>query len=227
MPSPTLFVTDDGSHSLRDAKLGISYHSTHGAIQESRHIFIEAGVRPLLEPPPLRLRVLELGLGTGLNALLLRELAAAYTGTDFEYVTYEPFPVGVQQARQLNYPEQLGVDPARLAQLHECAWEEAHQLDANFRFTKYQRDFLTLLPSEETEFSVLFFDAFAPEDQPELWTIAAMQLCFDRLSPGGCLVTYCAKGEVRRNLRAAGFRTEKLPGPVGKREITRAWRGVA
>ncbi len=220
---PALYLTEDGSHSLRSERFGVSYHSSHGAIQESEHIFLRAGVTDLLPTLPHGgLRILELGFGTGLNALLVRTLATAYPALRVYYLTLEPFPIGEALAAALNYPEILGLEPADLQVLHAGTWGTDHPLTANFTFHKRREDFLLAKLEDQAAFDVIFYDAFAPENQPELWTVAAMTRCHELLRPGGALVTYCAKGQFKRNLRAAGFRVEALPGPVGKREITRA-----
>lgn len=219
---PHLFVTDDGSHSLRSERFGDqAYHSTHGAIQESRHVFIEAGLLPLLTPLPERITILEMGFGTGLNALLVRQHALEYTSTDFDYYTYERYPISLDQATKLNYPEQLDVDRELFDGLHSAEWDRPQSLDPNFTLHKLTADFQSG-PTTGPRADVLFYDAFAPECQPELWTEAAMRHCARLLRPGGILVTYCAKGQFKRNLRAAGFAVQALPGPPGKREMTRA-----
>ncbi len=224
MPTPGLYLTEDGSHSLRSERFGASYHSSHGAIQESRHIFLRAGVDHLLPTlPGATLRILELGFGTGLNALLVRTLAAARPELSVYYLTFEQYPLAPAVAAGLNYPKLLGCPPADLRELHTCDWGVRHALTDNFTFCKRREDFLTAKP-EDKAFDLIFYDAFAPEDQPELWTVEAMQQCRGCLRTGGALVTYCAKGQFKRNLRAAGFRVEALPGPVGKREMT---RGIA
>jgi tRNA U34 5-methylaminomethyl-2-thiouridine-forming methyltransferase MnmC len=167
-------------------------------------------------------RVLELGFGTGLNTLLTRLEARHHPGTHFHYLTYEPQPVPVAVVGNLNYAKQLGEDAGALSELHECPWNECQALDPNFSFTKLKAEFSA--PSPTPPADLLYFDAFAPEDQPELWTVETLRLASDRLRPGGRLLTYCAKGQFKRNLRALGYRVEALPGPPGKREITRAIR---
>ncbi|WP_420460952.1 tRNA (5-methylaminomethyl-2-thiouridine)(34)-methyltransferase MnmD [Neolewinella sp.] len=215
---PSLFLTDDGSHSLRDARFGASYHSTYGAVKESRHVFIQAGLEDLLATHAT-IPILEMGFGTGLNALLVRQLADLNPSIDFHYTTYEQYPVSPRQVRKLNFPEVLACPPAWLYELHDADWETVHHLTPNFTLLKHRQDFLA---GPQDAAQVIFYDAFAPEQQPELWTVAAMEHCYRLLAPGGRLVTYCAKGQFKRNLRAVGFRVEGLPGPVGKREMTRA-----
>ncbi|MBB4078487.1 tRNA U34 5-methylaminomethyl-2-thiouridine-forming methyltransferase MnmC [Lewinella aquimaris] len=226
MDGASPFVTDDGSHSLRCSRFGVSYHSTHGAIQESRHIFIEAGLLPLLEEDlPPTLRIIEMGFGSGLNALLVRQIAQEFPSTCFHYATFELYPIEVKQAVALNYPDLLRLPPALFQQLHRTPWDSPRRLDPNFDLWKRRQDFLALSkqdPLYAEPADLIFYDAFAPENQPELWTVAAMRQCHALLRPGGRLLTYCAKGQFKRNLRKAGFAVEALPGPIGKREITRA-----
>ncbi len=219
---PEIFLTDDGSLSLRSARFGDAYHSTHGAIQESRHIYLEAGLMPLLEhDPPATLHVLELGFGTGLNALLTREVARRFPTVDFTYTTYERYPVDPRQAKRLNYADELQLPTELFRELHESEWGRGVRLDPNFVLHKVEGDFLEAQPGLSAD--VIYYDAFAPETQPELWTEEAMVGCAAALREGGVLVTYCAQGQFKRNLRGAGFRVEALAGPSGKREITRAY----
>lgn len=222
MSELALFLTGDGSHSLRSQRFGVSYHSTHGALQESRHIFIDAGLQPLLTDETATLRILEMGFGTGLNALLVRLVARQYPRTSFDYTSYEQYPITSERARSLNYPQLLSLETSDLLQLHDAPWGEVISLEDNFTFTKRREDFLSIDGNSQRPYDLIFYDAFAPETQPDLWTEAAMQVCAQRLRPGGTLVTYCAKGQFKRSLRAAGFTVEALPGPIGKREITRA-----
>ena len=215
-----LFTTDDGSHSLRSDRYGAAYHSTHGALNESRHIFIEAGLRPLLTGGSQSLHVLEMGFGTALNALLTWQVARENPELTLHYTTYESHPVGLERAAQLNYPALLNLPPEDFLRLHKLDFGSKHSLSDNFYLTKRREDFLSAPP--EATFDLLYYDAFAPEQQPELWTAEAMLRCRQWLKKGGRLVTYCAKGQFKRNLRSAGFTVEALPGPIGKREITRA-----
>lgn len=219
-------TTADGSPTLYVPALNEHYHSQHGAAQESRHVFIAAGLRPLLDAglgqpglPPLRL--LEVGLGTGLNALLtLQEAQAAAAAVAYD--GYETYPLPAEAVAALT--PQWAALPAlhqAFAQLHAAAWDEALALAPGFSLTKL------LAPVQVSElpasfYNLFYFDAFAPEKQPELWTEAVFQQLYAAAAPGAMLVSYCAQGQFRRNLRAAGWLTEKLPGPPGKREMTRA-----
>lgn len=213
-------ITADGSSTLYVPHWDQHYHSTHGAAQESRHVFIEAGLNAAKGDP---VHVLEIGFGTGLNALLT--LAAAERNRQRTvYVSLEAYPLVKEEWEQLDYSQlpEVRESQKRLAELHLAPWEQAVQIGDAFLLTKRR------LKLEDWEsppaFHVVYFDAFAPEAQPELWTEDVFRRMYDSLLPGGVLVTYSAKGEVRRRLSAVGFRVEKLPGPPGKREMLRAWK---
>lgn len=223
----TLILTADGSHSVRSARFAVDYHSKHGAVQESRHVFLDAGLLPLLAETPARARILEMGLGTGLNALLTRMLAPEHPGVQFTYHSLERYPLTDAEVAALNYPERLGVDAKQLYAFHAAPWEKLVDLDPNFTFCKSRNGWYDLPPADWTteEMDLIYYDAFAPASQPELWTADAMQIAYDLLRPGGRLVTYCAKGQFKRDLKALGFTVEALPGPPGKREMTRAVKG--
>jgi len=217
-------TTADGSPTLYVPVLDEHYHSRHGAAQESRHVFIEAGLAPLLaaglgQSQPLRM--LEVGLGTGLNALLTLEAAEATQAT-IHYDGYETYPLPGEAvaalAPQWDTNQSLS---AAFGQLHGARWGEAMALRPHFQLTKIQAQVETAdLPA--SRYDLLYFDAFAPEKQPELWTTDVFAKLYTAAAPGAVLVSYCAQGQFRRNLRAAGWLTEKLPGPPGKREMTRA-----
>jgi len=215
-----LIVTSDGSHSISIPELNVTYHSIHGAIQESMHVFIRAGfqsVRPLQAAK----RILEIGFGTGLNALLTL-IEAEKSNHKIFYETIEPFPVSEEEVHQLNYCEILNRSDMRpvFEKLHSCEWEKEINIGENFVLKKYS----TKLQNHKTLKlqNLIYFDAFGPKAQPELWTKEIFDKMFSMLEPGGILVTYSSKGEVRRAMQAAGFVVEKIPGPPGKREITRA-----
>lgn len=218
-----LQVTEDGSHTVISEQFGETYHSRHGAWTESNHVFIDAGLIYAAGQGKGAISVLEAGFGTGLNAFLTwleadrRKISVSYTGI-------EAFPVGVEEARMLNYAAVAGMpeQQAQFLQLHESSWEHSIRLSDHFQFQKTNiqiQDF-----NAESEYDVVYFDAFAPQTQPELWTFGVMERFFLALRPGGVLVTYCAQGAFRRNLKAAGFIVESLPGPPFKREMTRALR---
>lgn len=219
-------TTADGSPTLYVPALDEHYHSHHGAAQESRHVFIGAGLGPLLaaglgQPGRPPLRVLEVGLGTGLNALLTLEAAQA-AGAAVAYAGYEtvPLPPAAVGALAVQWAAAPALDAA-FTLLHAGPWGAAFALAEGFEMTKVQAPIQAAgLPGHF--YSLIYFDAFAPEKQPELWTEAVFQKLFAAAAPGALLVSYCAQGQFRRNLRAAGWFTEKLPGPPGKREMTRA-----
>lgn len=220
--SPQIISTSDGSHSLQSELFGVAYHSTHGAIQESLHVFIQAGLYPFLMAGLKDIKVLELGFGTGLNAYLVALEAEKHPHVRFHYLGVELYPIGLALAKQLNYPSQLSRegDPLFMA-LHSCPWEEEQVLLPNFFFRKLAADFQKAnLP--EAWANTFFFDAFAPSSQAELWEEATLEKAAKCLKPGGHLVTYCAKGSVKRSLKKVGLVVSGLPGPPGKREMSRA-----
>lgn len=218
--SPRIFETQDGSHSIFSEQHGVSYHSKYGAIQESRHVFIEAGLYYKM-PGREEVSILEIGLGTGLNAFMTG-LEAERREIQINYVAAEAFPISLDEAQELNYPEQLQVPDwrDRFLNIHAFNWAETHQLSPYFKFCKLHRSFEDL--AFDAAFDIIYFDAFAPGAQPELWEPPVMQIMYRALRPGGVLTTYCAKGSVKRTMRSLGFEVEALPGPPGKREMTRA-----
>lgn len=218
-----LVLTTDGSHTLRSQQFGVEFHSVHGAVQESMHVFIHSGLKPLLDSGLKRIHILEMGFGTGLNALLVRQIAQQQPGLEFIYTTYEQFPVSPEEVAALNYPVQLAMPAKVFLEMHDCGWEQRLQLDANFTLHKRRADYLkdTDRPYAPGEIDLLFYDAFAPRSQPEFWEPEGLAVSFAALRSGGAMVTYCAKGQFKRNLRSVGFEVVPLPGPPGKREMTR------
>lgn len=214
-----LIRTSDGSSSVMSLHFGVSYHSVHGAIQESQTVFIEAGLAKLAEQGKKKIRILELGLGTGLNALLTAIYAQAH-GLEISYTCYELYPLAQELLGQLNYLDELGQSDmgSFFEALHQGAGQR--ELLPFFALDYRQADFLEL--DEEEAFNLIYFDAFAPSAQPELWEEQFLQKLYRALDLGGLLTTYCAKGAFKRSLKALGFALESLPGPPGKREMTRA-----
>ena len=210
--------TADGSNTLYVPQLDEHYHSVKGALTESEHIFINMGMRHCTLSCP---HILEVGFGTGLNAFLTL-MEAEKTRRHVRFTTIERYPVDEKILEELSYPEQICPDRASdFYALHRAAWNEEVQITPHFSLHKMLRDFTNIHLAGS--FDVIYFDAFAPEKQPEMWNIALFRTLFDRLNPGGILVTYCAKGAIRRTLQACGFIVERLPGPPGgKREILRA-----
>ena len=217
-----IILTGDGSHSISVPELNVAYHSVHGAIQESMHVFIKAGLidSGIFDHVGVH-QVLEIGFGTGLNALLTLIEADRHRNRIY-YTGIELYPIKEPEAGQLNYCEQLDQPHYKplFNKMHGCEWEEMTEISEFFRLTKHKCDLADYLPKDL--FYLIYFDAFAPKAQPQLWTRTVFDKIYSMLQPGGIVVTYCSKGEVRRNMIAAGFQIEKLKGPRGKREMLRA-----
>jgi len=214
-----LLITEDGSNTLYVPEIDECYHSSHGAIQESRHIFIEAGLKQCRKS---EINVLEVGFGTGLNAFLTM-IEAERNGKQIHYVSLEKYPVEAEKALRLNYPEELSPEKRSCFELmHLSAWNEKVQVTPFFSLEKIETDFTQYTPVDK--FDVVFFDAFSPEKQPEMWMQERFELIYEYCNDAAILTTYCAKGVVRRAMQAAGFTVERLAGPPGKREILRGVR---
>jgi len=214
-----LVNTSDGSNTFYLPDLEEHFHSINGAIQESEHVYIGSGLRAL---PNKRLSILEVGFGTGLNAwLTLLEIAAS--DRKAEYYALELFPLSETEYLQLNYAEDKPeMEKNIFLELHRCPWEKKTELTQGFSITKLSCDFTTTSLSNLPLFDLIYFDAFAPDKQPAMWTVQGFEKLFQHCQVGTILVTYCAKGQVRRDLVQAGFKVERLPGPTGKREMLRA-----
>ena len=216
-----LLITDDGSSTFFIAEMEVTYRSRRGAMQESMHVFINAGLKPLLHSQQT-LRVFEMGFGTGLNALLTFKEAVTAKQAVY-YYTAELFPLEKAAYQQLNYTQSEDTLLKEVFEkMHGCDWEADCTLPGNFTFHKTNTAVEDIATAEI--FDLVYYDAFAPRAQPELWTVPIFEKIYQLLSPGGILVTYCSKGDVRRALLAAGFTVEKLQGPRGKREMLRAIR---
>jgi tRNA U34 5-methylaminomethyl-2-thiouridine-forming methyltransferase MnmC len=218
-----IILTADGSHTVSIPEMNVTYHSVHGAIQESRHVFIEAGLSYTSggSNQPDALQVLEIGLGTGLNALLTL-MEAEVKHLRIHYTALEPFPLSSEEIISLNYCQQLHRNDLRdtFNKLHTTEWEKDIVLTPFFIIHKIRLSLLRFFAPER--YNLVYFDTFAPASQPELWTKEVFQNLYSWLSPGGVLVTYCSKGDVRRSMQDAGFSIEKLAGPPRKREMIRA-----
>jgi tRNA U34 5-methylaminomethyl-2-thiouridine-forming methyltransferase MnmC len=210
--------SNDGSHTVISEKYDETYHSIHGAITESAIVFIKGGLDYLLSRESEVISVFELGFGTGLNAFLAC-IWAKVNGIRVFYHTVESEPLPIPVTDEINYPEFLGHADIFYS-LHHSPWNIKSEINDHFSFIK--EDVCVENSQPNTTFDVIFFDAFSPKSQPELWDIDILSKMYSLLNPGGVLVTYCAQGAFKRNLKKTGFMVEKIPGPPFKREITRA-----
>lgn len=211
-----LVLTADGSHTLFNATLNQTYHSIDGALQESLRVFIELGLYEIAKQKKA-INLLEMGFGTGLNALLTLE-EAEKLNLYVHYTGIEAYPISVEEAKQLNYDAVLQTQ--YLLSLHKADWEREISLTPFFRLLKKQTTLQHFVG--ERQYDLVYFDAFAPKIQPELWTVEVFEKLALIMPSGGILTTYSSKGQVRRNLLAAGFWVEKHPGPGKKQEVVRA-----
>jgi len=215
-----LIETQDGSPSIFSEKFDTGYHSKYGALQESRHVFIEGGLfyKAILQK---ELSILDIGFGTGLLAFLTY-LQAEKISLKIHYTAVEAYPLPSEMAAELGYPKVLQAETHApvFGEMHQAPWNSVTHFPNNFTFEK------RLGMVEELDFSkpfdLIYYDVFAPSAQPELWGATMMQKMFEALRAEGILVTYCAKGDFKRSLKAVGFQVESPKGPAGKREMTRA-----
>jgi len=219
----TVILTKDGSHSISVPELDVTYHSTHGAIQESQHVFIDAGLNAVQRTAASSLSILEMGLGTGLSVLLTLISAG---GRPIRYTAIELYPLEPELINSLNYCQELQrmdlLQP--FESIHSSEWNTEHLINKDFIFRKIKDDLHTV-PLDE-KFDLIYYDAFAPSVQPDLWITEIFRKLIEATAPGGILVTYCSKSVVRRAMKAAGWIIEKIPGPYGKREMVRAKKPI-
>ncbi|MDX1326733.1 MAG: tRNA (5-methylaminomethyl-2-thiouridine)(34)-methyltransferase MnmD [Arenibacter sp.] len=213
-----IITTADGSKTIQIEDWNEQYHSTHGAIQEAYHVFIKNGLALFKDR---ELAILEIGLGTGLNAFITFLEAKKY-GLKIDYTGVEAYPVKEEELAQLDYSAALNAEEynPQFLKIHQIPWGTPDKIGDNFALLKHQADFKDITDSEK--FDLIYFDAFGARVQPELWTEEIFQIMFKALKPNGVLVTYAAKGAVRRAMISVGFAVERLPGPPGKREMLRA-----
>jgi tRNA U34 5-methylaminomethyl-2-thiouridine-forming methyltransferase MnmC len=219
MSQISIITTSDGSHSLLNADLNETYHSTHGALQESQHVFIKNGLDQVLAETSDAIEVLEIGFGTGLNAFLTLQRATE-AKRKIRYTTLEVFPLDENIWSNLNYTSSLGSKDL-FASLHHALWGVDQNISEFFTILKIKQK----LQDEKLPrgvFDLVYFDAFAPNKQPEMWELSTLKLVTDSMREGAVLVTYCAKGQVKRDLKSLSLRVETLPGPPGKKEMIRA-----
>lgn len=211
--------TLDGSSTLYLEEIGEHYHSTFGAVQESRHVFIDAGYNRCNS---LEISILEIGFGTGLNCFLTL-LECLESQKHVRYFALEKYPLDREIWSQLAFGKENEEDHVRLfSLLHESPWNRDVTIHPRFRLNKIHDDLLSWKDVKLPMFDIVYFDAFSPEKQPELWASPVFEQIYHKMKENGILVTYCAKGDVRRRLQSIGFRVERIPGPPGKRQMIRA-----
>ena len=209
--------TEDGSHTIYVPELDEHYHSVHGAVQESRFIFIDQGFKACTANP---MAILEIGFGTGLNALLTA-MSCIGSSREVNYTSIEKYPLDKKITSSLNYYEFAGKNGKEIFKLiHEAPWNTKAMICDSFNLQKIESDFTVEKPVGA--YDLIYFDAFGPDKQPEMWTREIFSGIAAVTKRNGILVTYSAKGEVKRSLRACGFEVTLLPGPPGKRQMIRA-----
>lgn len=215
-----IIVTGDGSKTIHLPELNENYHSHHGALQEAMHVFIQHGLE--FKKEARKLRILEIGFGTGLNALITLDYARKHD-LKVEYHGLEAYPVSQEELEAMDYVSMPALKELKedYTQIHATPWNILEEINPNFALQKIEQKLEDYLPEEES-IDLVYFDAFGPRVQEEMWSVAVFEKLFKGMTSGGALVTYCAKGQVKRNMKAAGFTIEALPGPPGKREMTRA-----
>ena len=211
-----IYLTEDGSSTLKHSLLGDSYHSTGGALSESQHVYIGAGFDYIESN---EISVFEMGFGTGLNCALTLQ-RAAQRNIAVDYHTVELYPIDVEVVEGLNYFREDAVMRAMFESLHTARWNDAVQISENFSLTKYHDSLERVKPNRV--FDLIYFDAFAYDTQPELWSREVFEQMAAMTKQGGVLVTYSSKGVVKQALREAGFEVKRLPGACGKHHMLRA-----
>ncbi len=215
--------TGDGSYTIHLPEWNEQYHSKHGALNEAKHVFIQSGLEHFLNnysgEDSSQIHILEVGFGTGLNAFL-SALLASHLKVPIHYHGIEAYPVEMAEVEKLNYAELLSASESLFLNLHTTPWEEEAQISDRFHLKKSKMFFSEI--SAVQQYDIIYFDAFGPRVQPDLWTEEIFHNMFKALKNPGVLTTYSAKGSVRRAMQAAGFKVERIPGPPGKREMLRA-----
>ncbi|MGP1990781.1 tRNA (5-methylaminomethyl-2-thiouridine)(34)-methyltransferase MnmD [Zobellia laminariae] len=213
-----IITTGDGSKTIQISEWDEQYHSKHGAVQEAYHVFIKHGLSLFFGK---KVAILEIGFGTGLNALITH-IESKKNNTEVAYRGVEAYPVSTEELEQLNYISELKAEEFQkdFEKMHQSPWESDILISENFILKKEQKLFADI--ADENVFDLVYFDAFGARVQPELWTEEIFLKMYRAMKEGGVLVTYAAKGSVRRAMLAVGFEVERLPGPPGKREMLRA-----
>ena len=215
----SIVTTGDGSKTIHIEEWNENYHSTHGAVQEAKHVFLKYGLSLFDEKKEVS--IFEVGFGTGLNAILTYQYAQEKQLT-IHYNSIEAYPVSKTELEQLDYSSLFENKLLQdvYAKLHHVPWNQEEVISSDFILHKiHQKMEGYIFPTKQ--FDLIYFDAFGPRVQEGMWTQAIFQKLYDSLKEGGVLVTYCAKGQVKRDLKSVGFNVETLPGPPGKREMTR------
>lgn len=213
----SLIKTSDGSHTIYVPELDEHYHSVHGAVQESKFIFIEQGFKTCTANP---MAILEIGFGTGLNSLLTA-MHCRMGSQEVNYTSIEKYPLDNKIINALNHYEFAGENGKDIFKLiHNAPWNKRIVICDNFNLNKIESDFTVEKP--DGKYDLIYFDAFGPDKQPEMWTREIFSVIAEVTNKNGILVTYSAKGEVKRSLRSCGFEVTLLPGPPGKRQMIRA-----
>lgn len=217
MANRRIKTTEDGSSTLFVPELDEHYHSIHGAIQESNHVFIEAGLKNLTSN---EIVIFEVGFGTGLNAFLTY-LQAIKSNKKIRYITIEKYPLTANEVQSINYPRQLNIATDIFQQIHLSEWNKWISISLEFEIYKINGDIQNINLSEFPLFNLVYFDAFAPNKQPKLWNQNIYRKIYEQCTLNAILTTYCAKGVVRRDMQSVGFKMERIPGPPGKKEMLR------
>ena len=214
-----IIITNDGSKTIYIPEWNENYHSKHGALQEALHVFIKSGLKEIRSD---HVRVLEIGYGSGLNAILTY-IEAIKKGQTIHYTGLEAFPISKDEFEALDYGTLNEISSAKeiLRKFFIAPWEDAAVIEPSFSLRK-RKIKLENFNANESKFDLIYYDAFGPRVQPEMWTHDILSKMHDTLDSKGVFVTYCAKGQVRRDLESLGFEVEKIPGPPGKREMLRA-----
>jgi tRNA U34 5-methylaminomethyl-2-thiouridine-forming methyltransferase MnmC len=208
-----IITTNDGSSSLFVPELDETYHSTFGAINEGLHVFIEKGFKAKLNGADLN--ILEVGFGTGLNALLT-VINCSGQNVNVHYTGIEKYPISPEESQVINYGEKLNAQK-EFQQLHDAPWETNCEITPQFTLLKQQMDLVK--DPLAGDFDLVYFDAFAPNKQQSMWTLEVFEKIYTQMKPGALLVTYCCQGQVKRTMKAVGFTVNKTDGPPGKREM--------
>jgi len=216
-----IITTIDGSHTLLVEEMGEHYHSTFGAISESRHVYINNALKPAMGKQNV-INILEIGFGTGLNAFL-SFIESDNQKVEVNYTTIEPFPIDKSIVEQLNYGKLIDNSSylKLFNQIHQAEWNKRVELSPYFSLHKIDKK-LQEVDLLVNFYNVVYFDAFAPDFQPELWTVEVFGKLYQSMQSNSTLMTYSAKGSVKRALKSAGFSVQNIAGPIGKREITKA-----